>query len=557
MDDSLTLPGPPEATRRRQRNALPGAVDVAIIGCGLAGLTAGALLSRAGVKVACFDGHYVAGGCGTVFSRTAPEGRYHFDVGLHYVGDCGDHGTIPTLLREAGCAPVTFRPLDPDGFDTVVLPNAPDPAHRTFSIPADVDRYEGRLLSAFPAERRGITRYVRLIRAVLDIGTRLDATRGRMTPGILWRVLTRHPLLARWQHATLSDFLDTCTADPTLRAILCAQHGDYAVPPSRVALLLHAGLAAHYFKGATYPVGGGQILADRLAESIERHGGSIHLSRPIGRVLVVGRRAVGVETAPRKHRPLEQVRARAVISAADLERTLRELVPADALPSDWRARLEAGFEHTAALFLTCLGVRGDLRDLGMADRNYWISNDTDVEALYRDLDGGPPRVSTAYVTSASLKDPETAHHAPPGHMSLEIMTILTGSPAAWGLSPREDDAWGYKRNPTYLAHKRRVEDALIAMADARFPGLAARITWRESGTPVTHSRFTRATAGSAYGIALTPAQFGANRPGYEAVFDGFHLAGVSTRAGHGIVGAMSSGRGAAEAVLRALRTGDC
>lgn len=545
--DTHPLPGPPEATRRRQRNALPTDVDVAVIGCGLAGLTAGAMLARAGLRVACFDGHYVAGGCGTVFSRATPEGRYHFDVGLHYVGDCGPTGTIPTILREAGCAPVAFRPLDPDGFDTIILPGG-----REFAIPADVDRYEARLHDAFPAETRGIRRYMRLIRAVLDVGARLDATDGRMTPSILWRILTRHPLLARWQGATLGSFLDSCTRDIALRAILCGQHGDYAVAPSRVSALLHAGLAAHYFKGACYPEGGGQVLADRLAESIERHGSSIHLSRPIGRVLVVGTRAVGVETAPRRHREVEQVRARAVISAADLERTMRQLVPAHALTDAWRRRLEDGFEHTAALFITCLGVRGDLRELGMSNRNYWISRETDVEVLYRGLDDGPPRVSAAYVTSASLKDPASPHHAPPGHMSLEVMTILTASPAAWGLSPSETDGWAYKRNAAYLAHKERIADALVALVDARFPGLAARITWRESATPMTHSRFTQATAGSAYGIALTPAQFGLARPGYDAVFPGFHLAGVSTRAGHGIVGAMSSGRSSARAVLKAL-----
>jgi all-trans-retinol 13,14-reductase len=541
------LPGPPEATRRRQRNDAPREVDVAIIGSGLAGLTAGALLARAGARVACFDGHYVAGGCGTVFSRSTPEGRYHFDVGLHYVGDCGPKGAIPSILREAGCTPLNFLPLDPDGFDTIILPGG-----REFGIPADVDRYESRLREAFPSQIRGISRYMRLLRAVLDIGTRLEATEGRMTPAILLRVLTRHPMLARWQRATLSEFLDTCTRDVELRAIFCGQHGDYAVAPSRVSVLLHMGLAVHYFRGASYPEGGGQQIADRLAASIERYGGTIHLSRPIARVLVVGRRAVGVETAARKNRAVEQVQARAVISAADLERTMRQLVPPDALPDAWRTRLERGFEHTAALFLTCLGVRGDLRDLGLSNRNYWISRDADVEALYRGLDAGPPRVSTAYVTSASLKDPGSPHHAPPGHMSLEVMTILTAAPEAWGLASAEDEGWGYKRNPAYLAHKERIADELVAMVDARFPGLAGRISWRESATPMTHSRFTRATAGSAYGIALTPSQFGEGRPGYEAVFQGFYLAGVSTRSGHGIVGAMTSGRSSARAVLAAL-----
>ena len=75
-------------TSRRVRTPLPEQVDVAVIGCGLGGLQAAALLARAGMKVACFDSHYVAGGCATMFERGRSDQRFRFDVGLHYLGDC-------------------------------------------------------------------------------------------------------------------------------------------------------------------------------------------------------------------------------------------------------------------------------------------------------------------------------------------------------------------------------------------------------------------------------------------------------------------------------------
>jgi len=188
----------------------------------------------------------------------------------------------------------------------------------------------------------------------------------------------------------------------------------------------------------------------------------------------------------------------------------------------------------------------------MRNSNYWISPNCDVEGLYSSLKSGPPKATAAYITSASLKDPENPHHAPPGHQSIEVMTILSGDPEVWGLDGGEEFGWGYKRNDVYHAHKQRIEDELIAILDARFPGAAERIVYRESATPMSHIRFTNATAGSAYGIAVTPQQFGGGRPGYSAIIPGLHLAGVSTRDGHGIVGAMSSGRSAARAVLKAL-----
>src|SRR5688572_10161296 len=89
--------------------------DTVVVGAGIGGLTTAALLSRAGHKVLVLDQHYVAGGNATVFKRKG----YTFDVGLHYLGDCEPDGVIPSLLRDAG-VDVKFRPMDADGYDTLL-----------------------------------------------------------------------------------------------------------------------------------------------------------------------------------------------------------------------------------------------------------------------------------------------------------------------------------------------------------------------------------------------------------------------------------------------------
>lgn len=86
---------PAGQTKQRVRSTAPDEVDVAIVGAGLGGLTAGAMLARHGLRVAVFDGHYVAGGCCTMFSRGSGDRRFVFDIGLHYIGDCGPEGRIP------------------------------------------------------------------------------------------------------------------------------------------------------------------------------------------------------------------------------------------------------------------------------------------------------------------------------------------------------------------------------------------------------------------------------------------------------------------------------
>jgi len=276
-------PGPPEATRQRARQPLPDAVDVAIVGAGMGGLTAGAYLASRGLRVAVFDGHYVAGGSATVFTRGDKDARYHFDIGLHYLGDCAPGGGIPSILAGVGVE-LDFVPLDQDGFDTFVFPDL------EFRVPADLDLYRQRLVDLFPSEARGIDRYLALVRGVREVGRMLPAN-GKMTPRVLWRILSRHRVLIPYRNATIGAFLDSCVRDPKLKAVILGQNGDYALPPSKVSALLHTGLADHYFLGAYYPKGGGQTIADRLAAVIEDNGGSVHLRQPIGRVVVEGGRS--------------------------------------------------------------------------------------------------------------------------------------------------------------------------------------------------------------------------------------------------------------------------
>jgi all-trans-retinol 13,14-reductase len=115
-------------------------------------------------------------------------------------------------------------------------------------------------------------------------------------------------------------------SDPKLRAVLLGQNGDYGLPPSQVSALLHLGLAAHYFRGAFYPKGGGQIIADRLAARIESLGGRICLRHTIEKILIEDGRAVGVQIAARDEEPVSQVYADVVLSNADFKRTLLDLV---------------------------------------------------------------------------------------------------------------------------------------------------------------------------------------------------------------------------------------
>lgn len=533
---------PTARTKERTKNTVPERVDVAIVGAGMGGLTAGAFLAQQGLSVAIFDQHYVAGGCCTQFGRGGDDGRYVFDIGLHYVGDCGPGGVIPSVLAEVGVEQ-EFAPLDRDGYDVLVFPDF------RFPIPVGLQSYRDRLVEFFPEERRGIDKWIRF---VMQVDKAVGLARPRdyeINPLQGLSILFKAPLAALWKYRSLSRVLDSCTKNPRLRAVICGQHGDYGVSPSETAALFHAGLLAHFATGAWYPCGGGQAISDKLANAIEAAGGTICLRTGISKILVEGGRAVGVRTDEGKSGS-QEVRASVVLSNADPTQTLLELVGAEHLPKKTVDAVN-GWEHPAALFLVCLGVKDDLAARGMSAANYWTVDGYDLDALYQK---GREEIGVhgAYITSATMKDPNTPGHAPPGVHNVEVMTLVRGEAARWDADPVGIEERKYRRKEGYQELKQRIEDDLVARFDGVFPGAAEHIVFKESASPVTHTRFTRSPAGSGYGIAITPKQFESRRIHPRGPVKGLYMCGASGRHHMGVMGAMLSGRDASRRIIEDL-----
>lgn len=519
------------ATSDRFRHLDEQRFDVIVVGAGTGGLTAAALLAARGRKVLIVDQHYVAGGNATTFKRKGWE----FDVGIHYIGGCHPGGMIPRLLRAAGVTDVEFEELDPDGYDTLVYPDF------RFRVPRGIEPFRGRLLEHFPDERRGIERYVALLLQL----QRLQGLLARPVAA-LW-TLPRSLLLLRSARSTFGEFLDSCTRDPRLRAVLAGQHGDYAQPPSRAAALVGAGLALHYLEGAYCPRGGGQVMSDRLADSVERHGGKVLLRTRVRRILVENGRAAGVEIDS-PHLGVRRVRAPVVISNADLKRTIGELL-GPSVVSAKTMRRAAGYEMSPSMAVLYLGIRRDLRAEGHPRTNYWVYHGTDYEPGYAALARGELADKPwVYISIASVKDPTNRRAAPAGMTNLQVMTLAPARPETWGVTEAEVESGAYRDSPAYQAKKAQVAASLVESARAIFPDLGETIAYQELSTPLSHRRYTLSSGGTSYGIALTPQQFLGGRPAARTEIDGLYLCGASCRTGHGIAGVMMSGLMAAAAV---------
>jgi all-trans-retinol 13,14-reductase len=507
--------------------------DAIVVGAGLGGLSTAAFLAGNGRRTLVLEQNQVVGGCSQVFRRQG--NRWEFDVGVHYIGDCAPGGTVDRLLRGLGLQDrVEFAELDPDGFSTITLPDV------TFRVPRGWQAYEDRLASTFPEQEEGIRRCVRTLRTVAE-EIRADRPDG---PG---RVAARAGSLRSllwWGLRPLSRLYDACGLSQEVRTVIAGESGDYGLPPSKAPVALHAGFLDHYLKaGAYYPKGGGQVIAARLTEMIQAHGGTVRTKARVGRILLEQGRAVGVRLQDG-----EDLRAPVVVSNADVRRTYLELVGREQLPRRLRRRAE-GFRMALPLFSLYLAVDFDVRDR-LPNSTSWIYPHADMEAIYADAYAGRvPAQVPVFMTSGTLKDPGGDHTAPPGCSTLELMTIAPAQHDTWGVGDGPVAGERYSRAPTYLAVKEKLADAVLDTAGRVLPDLREHIVYQDASTPITQERFTLSTGGACYGLEMTMDQLGPFRPDVSTSIPGLYLTGASTRHQHGIVATLNGGIGTAGAVL--------
>lgn len=513
--------------------ASTGTYDAIVVGAGLGGLSTAAFLATNGRRTLVLEQNQVVGGCSQVYRRQG--NKYEFDVGVHYIGDCAPGGTVDRLLHGLGLQDhIEFAELDPDGFSTITLPTT------TFRVPRGWQAYEDRLAATFPDQEAGIRRCVRTLRTVAE---EIRSDRPENLRSVVARAGSLRSLLW-WGLRPLARLYDACGLTQEVRTVIAGESGDYGLPPSKAPVALHAGFLDHYLKaGAYYPKGGGQVIGARLTEVIQAHGGTVRTKARVSRILLEDGRAVGVELVDG-----ERIHAPVVVSNADIRRTYLELVGREHLPARLRRKVE-GFRMALPLFSLYLAVDLDVRDR-LPNSTSWIYPHADIEAIYADaLAGRVPARVPVFMTSGTLKDPGGNHTAPPGHSTLELMTIAPADHDTWGVGEGPVAGERYSRTSSYLAVKEKLAEAVLDTATMVIPDLREHIVYRDASTPITQERFTLSTGGACYGLEMTIDQLGPFRPDVRSPIPGLYLAGASTRHQHGIVATLNGGAGTAGAIL--------
>ncbi len=500
--------------------------DVIVIGSGIGGLMAALTCARANRSVLVLEAAKQFGGYTNGFARK----HFHFDPGIHYIGECGEGGAFRRLLDGVGLNEVAFTELDPDGFDWYVFPD-----YNVHNC-RDLDRFRDRLAADFPSEKKGLDRLFQLVRNVS--ATTRAATRIR-GPGDALKALRHAPTMLRWGRSTLSELLDTLFVDPHLKAAVCGPIGDLGLPPSRVSAMMHLGVLAHYSRGAYFPKGGSNVMRDAFLQGLERHGAVLKRNARVDKILHDGERVTGVRCAGG-----EQHLGKIVVSNAQASSTY-EMLGHEVLSKRLRRKLD-NLEHSVGSLCIFMGVDGALDTSKVGSSNVWNYSSHDIDRLYDGaLAGELPKALSYFLTVPSNKDPDSPL-APEGKQVVEMVTMAAGAPFKKWFKDKS-----MKRGDEYEALKKDLADQYIAAAETHLPGLGEAVELLEVGTPATNYSYTLSPEGNIYGPAHTPAQVPPFRFGFRGPMDGLLLCGSSVISA-GILPCAASGNIAGRLALRQL-----
>ena len=250
-------------------------LDVVVVGAGIAGLTAAALLAQEGLAVELLEAHQQSGGCAGTFRR----GPYTFDVGATQVAGLEPGGSHQRLLAHFALPLPQATPLDPAC--VVDLADGQPPVR----IWRDPERWAAERELQFP----GSGRFWQLCAVLHQANWAFAGRDPVLPPRSLWDLGQLLPALrpanlasGLLAAASVADLLALtgCGDDPRLRRFLDLQLRLYSQEPAeRTAALYGATVLAmgQAPLGLWHLQGSMQVLSQQLEQALAAGGGQLRL----------------------------------------------------------------------------------------------------------------------------------------------------------------------------------------------------------------------------------------------------------------------------------------
>jgi phytoene dehydrogenase-like protein len=367
--------------------------DVTIIGAGVGGLTAAALLSKAGFSVCILEKEPHVGGYLAGFRRR----DFRFDTAIHWLNQCHPEGLVGRIFDILGkdhpvaVAQKRIRRYKGDSFDYLLTHNP--------------DELKDRLISEFPAEQKGIRRFFRAARRLgRSFKNYSRVFRTEETMSLLERAVNKLRLL---EFAIPFIPYISYTGKKGLQKGLNrffrerAIHNLFASETELLSCLVPIGWA-YYGDFQSPPKGGGQVIPEWLLHLVEYYHNEVHCKCKVKEILLDGNRCRGVSF---EHRGIQyETRSRYVIAACDVETVYEKMLPAEAIPAKLKRKLRSAQLYSSSVTVS-IALDCPAQALGFNEELVHLVSENQPFEVHQ---GGDPLKSEISILAPSLRDPSLA-----------------------------------------------------------------------------------------------------------------------------------------------------
>lgn len=461
--------------------------DVVVIGAGLGGLTAGAILARAGRKVLVIERSNSVGGAASSYK----SGDLFVEGSLHETSDPHDprDPKHDALTRAGVLDAVKWIPSG------VFYEVRGGPIAQPFILPDHFAEARRALTERFPEARAGIEQLLgEMERVAAAMGTLSKATGAERTPREnVAALLKLVPSLGDYRLSLLQKLDQVFGDNEAVKCALAANLSYFHDDPATLWWIFFAMAQGSYLQsGGRYVQGGSQRLSSALGRAIRAAGGELLVRRLVSGVALDadGRGGTVTHTAKDGGDP-KTVEGTRIISNAAPE-ALAALMPAPAA-----AKLNASYAHeapSASLFALTLGLAKPPREFGIKVYS--------TQLLPPDM-----KRLADYAQGARLMANEPGERMPPMSV-VDYAAVDSGVPAPPYvlsiLGPDHLSNWNPSDMDAYREKRGRWQQAIVRYLDGIYPGLAQAVVASSFNSALSVRQYLNAPHGAVYGFAPAP-----------------------------------------------------
>ncbi len=484
---------------------------IAIIGAGIAGLSAGCYLQMNGYDTEIFELHSLPGGLCTGWKRK----DYYFDTCIHWL--VGSHPNDP--LYNFWNEIVDMQKLEFVYFDkymTIMEDGLED-----ITIYADLDKLKDELLRIAPEDSAAINELFKAVRKLLKF--KMYEEKAPELHNIwdkalfIFNALPYLGILQKYVKITSSEFSQRFS-NPRLRFLM-----ENLFYPEMAAIFSLFIFRWFHERTSGYPVGGSLNFAGQFEKRYLELGGKIHYNSKVKKIVVENGKVTGII----KHNGEFQA-ADIVISAADGHSTLFEMLEGKYLTNELKDYYENNLVFSSYLQVS-IGLKRE-----------FIECSSMIALKLNKSFRIDPETETNSVGIRIYSFDKTA--APEGKTVVSVL-FSTYNYLYWQELRKSDYA-------KYLEEKQRLADFSVELLEQKFGNIRENIEELDVSSPATVIRYTNNWKGSFEGWVMTPKIGFSKMKRTIKGLEGFYMAGQWVEPGGGLPVALQSGRHTAQIICK-------